>query len=84
MYEELITDDEHIKDSPHNKIMVLTNEISHGWNRILGQSEKIVEIANSYDAIKIKNSLKVMVPEYEQDDLNINLFNKKTKKRTYI
>ncbi len=84
MFEELITKDENIKDSPHRKIMVLTNKISHGWNRILADSEKIIKSATSYDAIKIKDALKVMVPEYEQADLDINLIGQKFKKRTYI
>ena len=84
MYEELITKDENITDSPHNKIMVLTNEISYGWNHIIAESEKIVELASSYDAIKIKDALKNMVPEYEQADLDINLLGEKVKTRTYI
>tara|TARA_Y100001970_G_scaffold15871_1_gene17922 strand:+ start:111710 stop:113611 length:1902 start_codon:yes stop_codon:yes gene_type:complete len=84
MFEELITKDENIKDSPHKKIMVLTNEISHGWNRILAESEKIVESANSYDAIRIKDALENMVPEYQQTELEINLLRHKKTKRTYI
>ena len=84
MFEELITKDENIKDSPHNKIMVLTNEISHGWNHILAESEKIIESAASYDAVKIKKALNLMIPEYKQTDLDINLFDEKIKKRTYI
>ena len=84
MFEELITKDENIKDSPHKKIMVLTNEISHGWNRILAESEKIVESANSYDAIRIKDALENMVPGYQQTELEINLLRHKKTKRTYI
>jgi len=84
MFEELITKDENVKDSPHSKIMVLTNEIFHGWNNILAESEKIVDLANSYDSLKIKKALNKMVPEYQQDNLNINLNTDKNKKRTYI
>ena len=84
MFEELITKDESFTDSPHNKIMVLTNEISHGWNRILAESEKIIELATSYDSIKIKNALRNMVPEYKQTDSDFELFDQKAKKRTYI
>tara|TARA_Y100001970_G_scaffold281852_1_gene393469 strand:- start:1735 stop:3636 length:1902 start_codon:yes stop_codon:yes gene_type:complete len=84
MFEELITKDENIKDSPHSKIMVLTNEISYGWNRIMAESEKIIDSANSYDAISIKKALKKMVPEYKQDDLDINLSSAKSIKRTHI
>ena len=64
--------------------MVLTNQISHGWNRILAESEKIVECANSYDAVKIKEALNAMIPEYEQADIDINLSVNKKRKRTYI
>ena len=68
----------------HNKIMVLKNEISHGWNHILAESEKIVDSAKSYDAIKIKNALHNLIPEYIQADLDINLSVKQKKIRTHI
>ena len=64
--------------------MVLTNEISYGWNRIMAESEKIIDSANSNDAISIKKALKKMVPEYKQDDLDINLNSNKSMKRTHI
>ena len=84
MFEELITKDENITDSPHNKIMVLTNEITHGWNHVLADAEKIIESAKSYDAIKIKNALHSLIPEYKQDDLEVNLSVKQQRKRTHI
>ena len=46
--------------------------------------EKIIESAASYDAVKIKKALNLMIPEYKQADLDINLFDEKIKKRTYI
>ena len=84
MYEELITKDENITDSPHSKIMVLTNEIAHGWNRVLADAEKIIESAKSYDAVKIKNALHDLIPEYKQDDLDVNLSVKQKRRRTHI
>jgi len=67
MFEELITSGENITDSPHEKIMILKNELNHGWNQALAQSEKIVELAKSYDSKIIKDSLVKAVPEYVPD-----------------
>ena len=43
MFEELMTKGENITDSPHEKIMILKNKITHGWNQIIAESEKIVQ-----------------------------------------
>ena len=67
MFEELITKGENITDSPHEKIMILKNPILHGWNKILAESEKIVEISKSYDSKLIKKKLQDLVPEYVPD-----------------
>ena len=67
MYEELITKGENITDSPHEKIMILKNPISYGWNKILAESEKIVEISQLYDSELIKKKLTELVPEYSPD-----------------
>ena len=64
MYEELKTDKEGISESPHEKIMVLKNDISHGWSIILGQAEDLIEKSNSYNVLTIKHSIKNMIPEY--------------------
>ena len=64
MFEELITKGENITDSPHEKIMILKNPISYGWNKILAESEKIVEISKFYDSKLIKKKLIDLVPEY--------------------
>ena len=82
MFEELITKGENITDSPHEKIMILKNEIKNGWNQILANSEKIVDISNSFDSKLIKESLMSLVPEYVPDSLkvksdNIFLYSKK-------
>ena len=71
MYEELITEGENITDSPHEKIMILKNPISHGWNKILAESEKIVDISNTYDSDLIKKKLVNLVPEYLPDSKDV-------------
>ena len=70
MYEELITKGENITDSPHEKIMILKNPISHGWNKILAESEKIIEISQSYDSELIKKNLLNLVPELSEMSLS--------------
>ncbi len=79
MFEELITEGENIVDSPHDKIMILKNEIKHGWNQTLAESEKVVSISKSYNTDSIKKSLISIVPEYvPSDEINSNLdFTKK-------
>ena len=80
MFEELITEGENISDSPHEKIMILKNEIMHGWNKILAESEKAVEISRSYDSDAIRKSLINLVPEYKpvkSSSENINFLIKK-------
>ena len=72
MFEELITKGENITDSPHEKIMILKNPISHGWNKILAESEKIVEISKYYDSKLIKKKLIDLVPEYVPDSLDFS------------
>ena len=64
MFEELITKGENITDSPHEKIMILKNEIKHGWNQTLVESEKVVNDSTSYNTDIIKKSLIKVVPEY--------------------
>ena len=71
MYEELITKGESITDSPHEKIMILKKPISHGWNKTLAESQKIVELSKSYDSNLIKEKLVDLVPEYIPDPSNI-------------
>ena len=80
MFEELITKGEKITDSPHEKIMILENPISHGWNKILAESEKIVELSKSYDSDLIKKKLVDLVPEYVPDSSYGNRIFEKNKK----
>jgi FlaA1/EpsC-like NDP-sugar epimerase len=76
MFEELITSGEGISESPHKKIMILKNDISHGWNIILGEAEDLINQAKSFNVNIIKKSLKQLIPEYEfskdSDNIPIN------------
>ena len=76
MKAELITIGEGISESPHKKIMILKNDISHGWNIILGQAEDLIIKAKTFNVNIIKKSLKELIPEYESsidsDNIPIN------------
>ena len=76
MFEELITTGEGISESPHKKIMVLKNDISHGWNIILGQAEDLINKAKTFNVNIIKIALKELIPEYESsidsDNIPVN------------
>jgi len=74
MFEELMTKGENITDSPHEKIMILKNKITHGWNQIIAESEKIVEKSKSFDVNIIKKSLIDLVPEYLPETEEIENF----------
>ena len=83
MFEELITKGENIVDSPHEKIMILKNEVKNGWNQTLAESEKVVNISKSFDASMIRKSLKSIVPEYSpanQVKNNLDYAKKKNQK----
>ena len=79
MFEELKTTGEGITESPHKKIMVLKNDISHGWDIILGQAEDLIIKANTFNVNTIKKALKELIPEYEAsvyiDNIPINSAN---------
>ena len=65
LYEELITKEENIIDTGHEKIMALKNGIGKNWNNVLDNVEHIVSSAKSYDFEIVINSLKEFLPEYE-------------------
>ena len=73
MFEELITTGEGISESPHKKIMILKNDISHGWNVILGQAENLITKAKSFNVNIIKKSLKELLPEYDSSVVSDNI-----------
>ena len=73
MFEELITTGEGISESPHKKIMVLKNDISHGWNIILGQAEDLITKSKSFNVNIIKKSLKELIPEYDSSVVSDNI-----------
>ena len=76
MFEELKTTGQGISESPHKKIMILKNDISHGWNIILGQAEDLIIKAKTFNVNIIKKSLKELIPEYESsidsDNIPVN------------
>ena len=83
MYEELITKGENITDSPHEKIMILKNEIKHGWSQTLAESEKVVLSSKTYNSDLIRKALNNIVPEYipaQQKKDNFDIFEKKNQK----
>ena len=83
MFEELITKGENITDSPHEKIMILKNELKHGWNRTLAESEKVIASSRLYNSDLVKQSLVKIVPEYSpttQKKDNFDIFEKKNQK----
>ena len=76
LYEELITHGEGVVPTDHDEIMVLRPEHD---GRILSpeyrpqlelQLKELLKIAGSYDGYKIKQQLKVMVPEYNISESN--------------
>ena len=83
LYEELITDEEGIKSTSHEKIMVLhSNGVPNGFldkesyrrwlDDHLGQ---LYQVAGNYDSVEIVKILKRIVPEYTPQDKNVSIFN---------
>jgi len=70
MYEELITTEENIIDTGHEKIMVLKNGIGKNWDHVLEEVEKIVSTAKSYNFNTVTDALKLFLPEYEPAENN--------------
>ena len=84
MFEELISSGENITDSPHEKIMVLKNEMNEGWNQTLAKAETVVNISKSYDSNSIRSFLAELVPEYRSVNTNENSFDFTKKKNQKI
>ena len=83
MFEELMTQGENITDSPHEKIMILKNEVKQGWSRIIAESEKVIESSKSFNSDLVKESLMKIVPEYSpttQKNNNFDFYKKKNQK----
>ena len=76
MYEELITEDEGVVETEHEKIMVLRN--NHLWNGygdqegyrrwLMGGIEELVALAKLHDGCGIREKLGEMIPEYDAQD----------------
>jgi FlaA1/EpsC-like NDP-sugar epimerase len=65
LYEELITEDEGIVNSTHEKIFVLKGKNSNNLNLLNQKIEELVELALCQDAEGIKSKLKEVIPEYQ-------------------
>ncbi len=63
LYEELITADEGVIKTEHEKILVLQGN-GHDWEVLQPQIDALLEVARTYDSVKIKLKLQEIVPEY--------------------
>jgi FlaA1/EpsC-like NDP-sugar epimerase len=63
LYEELITEGEGIVKTEHEKILILRGN-GHDWDPLQHQIDVLLEIARTYDGVKIKLKLQEIVPEY--------------------
>jgi len=63
LYEELITDGEKMVPTEHTKILVLQGE-EYNVKALNKQIDKLLAIAEAYDAAAIKQQLHEIVPEY--------------------
>ncbi len=64
LYEELITEGEDIKKTQHDDIMVLNTKSSTSPDAMDSYLKKLVELAETGDAVGIRKHLKTIVPEY--------------------
>jgi FlaA1/EpsC-like NDP-sugar epimerase len=64
LYEELITEGEGIVKTPHEKILVLRGN-SIQQDDLLSKISELCQQAEKQDALKIKEKLKEIVPEYQ-------------------
>jgi FlaA1/EpsC-like NDP-sugar epimerase len=81
LYEELITADENVVSTPHEKIMVL--RCNGSWCGLHNQSdyqswlnghlEELYRAAGRHDAAGIKRRLSEIVPEYKMQEVESNL-----------
>lgn len=74
--EELITDDENIVDTGHEKILVLKNGVGNNWETVLTDIEKIVSSAKSYNFNVVTKALQKFIPEYAPSKYSLNSFKK--------
>ena len=61
--EELITEDEGIVQTSHQKIMVVQGPVCD-IELINGKMDHLLELATKQDEVKIKRILKALIPEY--------------------
>jgi FlaA1/EpsC-like NDP-sugar epimerase len=72
LYEELITQGEGIVKTPHEKILVLRGN-SIQQDDFLSKISELCQLAGKQDALKIKEKLKEIVPEYQISPENSTL-----------
>ena len=72
LYEELITEGEGIVTTPHEKILVLRGN-SIQQDALLSKISELYHLAAKQDALKIKEKLKEIVPEYQISPENSSL-----------
>ena len=64
LYEELMTQDEGVVPTPHERIMVLRRNGSHGADAAPSGLAALVDAARHHDGDLIKQTLKSLIPEY--------------------
>ena len=64
LYEELITDDENVVPTQHEKIMVLSTHKKISVSKLSGQISDLVQLAAACNIPGIKNQLSRMIDEY--------------------
>ena len=64
LYEELITDDEHVVPTRHEKVMVLSAQKKVSISTLSGQISDLVQLAAACSIPGIKNQLSRMVDQY--------------------
>jgi len=74
LYEELITADEDVVPTEHEKIMVLRNH--HGdyaHDKLLADLDTLLQCTQEYEIERLKAVLKTMIPEYKPSQTPCNL-----------
>lgn len=67
LYEEVLNDEEYAKPTFHNKIKIASVR-EYEYNDVCKKIGKLIDIAASYDNMKIVAMMKQMVPEYKSNN----------------
>jgi FlaA1/EpsC-like NDP-sugar epimerase len=71
LYEELITEGEGIVQTQHEKIMVLRGHVCQ-MDELTFKIDTIIHAAKTFNRRTIIDSLKILVPEYQPDPVNLD------------